>query len=64
MRQRSSPARSTKRLRSEKKLIRLLGLYGEQLNFRLPQRLPELPKQVIVARYRNGSTLPVNHSLR
>lgn len=29
------------------KLIRLLGLYGEQLNFRLPQRLPELPKQVI-----------------
>ena len=29
------------------KLIRLLGLYGEQLNFRLPQRLPELPKQVL-----------------
>ena len=29
------------------KLIRLLDLYGEQLNFRLPQRLPELPKQVI-----------------
>ena len=29
------------------KLIRLLGLYGEQMNFRLPQRLPELPKQVL-----------------
>lgn len=29
------------------KLIRLLGLYGEQLNFKLPQRLPELPKQVL-----------------
>jgi outer membrane protein TolC len=27
------------------KLTRLLGLYGEQLNFRLPQRLPDLPTQ-------------------
>ena len=27
------------------KLTRLLGLYGEQLNFRLPERLPDLPMQ-------------------
>jgi outer membrane protein TolC len=27
------------------KLVRLLGLSGEQLAFRLPERLPELPKQ-------------------
>ena len=27
------------------KLIRLLGLSGDQLNFRLPERLPDLPKQ-------------------
>ena len=27
------------------KLTRLLGLYGEQLNFRLPERLPDLPTQ-------------------
>lgn len=27
------------------KLIRLLGLHGEQLDFRLPERLPDLPNQ-------------------
>jgi outer membrane protein TolC len=32
------------------KLTRLLGLSGPQLNFRLPERLPDLPKQAADAR--------------
>lgn len=33
-------------LRSRERLIRLLGLFGEQTAFRLPERLPELPAAV------------------
>ena len=32
-------------LAERERLTRALGLYGEQLNFRLPERLPDLPKQ-------------------
>jgi len=40
-------ARATHQGTAEReKLTRLLGLDGEQLNFRLPQRLPDLPKQL------------------
>jgi outer membrane protein TolC len=39
-------ARATHQATAEReKLSRLLGLDGEQLNFLLPQRLPDLPKQ-------------------
>jgi outer membrane protein TolC len=39
-------ARATHQATAQReKLTRLLGLDGEQLNFRLPQRLPDLPKQ-------------------
>jgi outer membrane protein TolC len=31
------------RMQSREQLIRLLGLWGEQIEFRLPERLPELP---------------------
>ncbi|NVJ11681.1 TolC family protein, partial [Myxococcus sp. AM001] len=31
------------RVQSREQLIRLLGLWGEQIDFRLPERLPELP---------------------
>nr|WP_298166153.1 TolC family protein [uncultured Pseudomonas sp.] len=31
------------RLQSREQLTRLLGLWGEQIDFRLPERLPELP---------------------
>lgn len=33
------------RLQSREQLTRLLGLWGEQLGYRLPERLPELPQQ-------------------
>lgn len=33
-------------LRSRERLIRLMGLFGEQTAFRLPERLPELPAAV------------------
>ncbi|MBZ9664784.1 TolC family protein [Pseudomonas sp. LMG 31766] len=32
------------RVRSRERLTRLLGLWGEQLDYRLPERLPALPK--------------------
>ena len=33
------------RLQSREQLTRLLGLWGEQIDFRLPERLPELPAE-------------------
>ncbi|SDH12770.1 Outer membrane protein TolC [Pseudomonas benzenivorans] len=33
------------RLQSREQLTRLLGLWGEQLGYRLPERLPELPEE-------------------
>jgi outer membrane protein TolC len=33
------------RLSTREKLIRLLGLWGEQTTFQLPERLPDLPKE-------------------